>query len=78
MRRKRRESAPGMIEKLLFAGVLTLVLATGIAAEAQQVEIPPEDVEIIEMLEMLENMDLLKEDLDLIKDLGQVGGNHAD
>lgn len=55
-----------------------MVLATGIPTKAQQVEVPPEDMEIIELLELLENMDLLKEDLDLIKDLGQVGGNHAD
>jgi hypothetical protein len=67
-----------MTKKLLLAWTLMLVLTTGFPAKAQQVEVPPEDLEIIELLELLENMDLLKEDLDLIKDLGQVGGNHAD
>jgi hypothetical protein len=67
-----------MTKNLLLAWTLMMVLATGIPTKAQQVEVPPEDMEIIELLELLENMDLLKEDLDLIKDLGQVGGNHAD
>lgn len=61
----------------LLAVLTLLLLFAGITARAQQGDIPPEDQEIIELLEILENMELFKEDPDMIKDIGAAGGNHA-
>jgi hypothetical protein len=58
---------------LLTGWILLAGLALGLNAGAQSTAVPPEDLEIIEMLELLENIELLKEDLELIRSVGLAG-----
>lgn len=57
--------------------VLLSGFAAGLNAGAQTEEAPPEDLEVIDVLDLLENMDFLKEDLELIKSQGLVGEDHG-
>jgi hypothetical protein len=66
-----------MRKALLMGWVLLSGFAAGLNAGAQTTEVPPEDLEVIEVLELLENMDFLQEDLELIKNHGLVGEVHG-
>jgi hypothetical protein len=51
---------------VLMVWVLLMTFTTGFSVGAQTPEISPEDLEVIEALELLENLDILGEDLEPI------------
>jgi len=66
-----------MRKALLMGGVLLTGFIAGLNVGAQTTEVPVDDLEVIEMLELLENLDFLKEDLELIKNVGLGGEEHG-
>jgi len=66
-----------MRKALLMGGFLLTGFAAGLNVGAQTTEVPVEDLEVIQMLELLENLDFLKEDLELIKNVGLGGEEHG-
>jgi hypothetical protein len=60
-----------MLKALIKAGLLLAGLAAGVGA--QTTALPPEEVEFVELLEMLEAMDFLEEDPDMIRNLDPEG-----
>ena len=58
--------------KIIIAAVL-LMLCHGHPCRAQDDEIPAEDLEVIEMLDILDNLDVLAEDWELLEFLAVAG-----
>jgi hypothetical protein len=66
-----------MTKTLITISALLLITALGPPAIGGAVNVPPEDLDVIEMLEILEDLELLKEDpafLEALKGIGEVHG----
>lgn len=66
-----------MTKTLITISALLLITALGSPAVGAAVNVPPEDLDVIEMLEILEDLELLKEDpafLEALKGIGEVHG----
>jgi hypothetical protein len=67
-----------MTKTLITIVALLLIAALGSPVVGGAVNMPPEDLDAIEMLEILEDLELLKEDpefLEILKGIGEANGN---
>ncbi|MGD9302006.1 MAG: hypothetical protein PVI13_10550 [Desulfobacterales bacterium] len=64
--------------KQILISALLFILASGCPVWAQEDDIPAEDREVIEVLDILENLEVLEEDLDLIEFLTEVGDDYEE
>jgi hypothetical protein len=71
-----RESAD-MTKTLITIAALLLITALGSPAVGGAVNEPPEDLDVIEMLEILEDLELLKEDPEFLEALKGIGEAHG-
>jgi hypothetical protein len=71
-----RESAD-MTKTLITIAALLLITALGSPAVSGAVNEPPEDLDVIEMLEILEDLELLKEDPEFLEALKGIGEAHG-
>ena len=60
------------LRRLIF-GIMVLLLTHSHPAFAQDEDIPAEDLEVIEVLDMLESLDILEEDLEILQILDVIG-----
>jgi len=67
-----------MRNKQLLIIAIFLALTSGSPVLAQEEEISPEDEQVIEVLDILENLEVLEEDPDLIEFLTEVGDDYED
>jgi len=67
-----------MRNKQLLIIAIFLALTLGSPVLAQEEEISPEDEQVIEVLDILENLEVLEEDPDLIEFLTEVGDDYED
>ena len=67
-----------MRKKQFLITALFLALASGSPGLAQDEELSPEDEQVIEVLDILENLEVLEEDPDLIEFLTEVGDDYED
>ena len=66
-----------MTKTLTTILALLLTAALGLPVVGGAVNVPPEDLDVIEMLEILEDLELLKENPEFLEALKGVGESHG-
>jgi hypothetical protein len=66
-----------MTKTLIAILILLLISAFGLPAAGGAVNVPLEDLDVIEMLEILEDLELLKEDPEFLEALKGIGEAHG-
>lgn len=66
-----------MTKTIITIAALLLITALGSPAVSGAVNEPPEDLDVIEMLEILEDLELLKEDSEFLEALKGIGEAHG-
>jgi hypothetical protein len=66
-----------MTKTLITIAALLLITVLGEPVVSRAVNVPPEDFDVIEMLEILEDLELLKEDPEFLEALKGIGEAHG-